>query len=794
VDASLWIGGVTRRLAGAAARLPWLRWKVAAQATLNRAQATERELSLLRGELAAVDAAFAEARERAKNTAAKLRITENLLTDHDAALARAESEAFQWGRALEGANGELAALRDHLAVCKAALAEVGERAEETGAKLRTTQSLLEERDAALTRAQREADERRNELASANGELADLRKELVALKATPRDPIKRGGHPREPEIKPDEEKEEKIQKRSRTEVMALLENDIWQLYIEDDFSLNGSRLNEVDPGVNSPISESSAVRELARDGALIFRMIGDSSARRARKPSRGLHFIVVPAAWKYVESRSGSALVASGDCGISDYVVHYFSPDRGLPIVFERPDGTDFEVDKAEYRLDGELLPDAEERMGPLLVGNPPYLVADGGGLERVKLVVIGDEGPGKGKWRNSYPCDPQHDGRWCLPDELQRQRIGWYFLRLYDEADNLVESLTFRYVNALQGIRVKLPELGSNSTEDASVVFMHNHEIQVRPADEIFPCKSTQTKTSEYLETRFQWIPDPRIRIARFKVSDGTRAVDIGIEVDRVWWKIINGGESDQEIRWRDSLWPLDVGAFRPTSNTELQVWFPQSMKRGGRVGFRYDHCRRLPAPNADGVTHINLYEFSESPELKLVGKNGFYLWPLEGGLGEPLTLCSVSIMGYCAWCGKTGISREELLTHVLLEHHDDMFEKLYVHQAEPSSSQLPEAIYVCMQPKCGWYCSHDRRPGRDPLHLLERHFARKHPRHQFGYTPIREAAKVREIALGDQKWIWRCKLGQCQGIAPSPGDDGAINEKKEHLMVRHLSEICTIQ
>jgi septal ring factor EnvC (AmiA/AmiB activator) len=510
------------------------------------------ELVRLRGELAA------------SNGRAEELSTE--LAGRDAVLAEAQREAGERKQQLEQAADEVSRLSGELAVSNG---HVEELSTELARQDEAFAELQREAGDGKQRVERAADEvvrLRGELAASNRRVEELSTELVerdnALadferdvrelkkkldrndkrdssgKKVATDPRGRGGSPRGP--RPDGVKD-RTRKRPTSEVVAWLKDDVWQLYIEDEFSLdNGTsplqraieQLNSIRPGVYGPISEASALRELEPDGAMIFRMTGDRSAKRARKPSNGLHFIVAPAAWKFAESQSEGTLVATGECGISDYAAYYFSPDRGLPIVFERPDLPDSEIDRTEYRLDGRAVSDAEERMGPLFIGRVPDLTADAGGLERVKTVVIGHEGRGRRKWRESYSCDPQGGTRWTLPEELERQRIGWYFLRLYDSTDKLVESLTFRYVAGLTGIEV--PDFSSDKPEHFTVAFMHDDKVQVRSSDDVARRTIRQTRGSGTVETAFAWRPNPQVRIARFQAWEGPRTIDIAIETDRV--------------------------------------------------------------------------------------------------------------------------------------------------------------------------------------------------------------------------------------------------------------------
>lgn len=109
------------------------------------------------------------------------------------------------------------------------------------------------------------------------------------------------------------------------------------------------------------------------------MVQDGFARSVRHPSSGLNLAVVPMDWRYNDVISGSPPAEPEPLGIAGYTLHYYSPDHGRPLAFEgRPELT---APKSEFRLVGRQLVDAEQRMGPLFIGDPPTLHAGSDGMQ-----------------------------------------------------------------------------------------------------------------------------------------------------------------------------------------------------------------------------------------------------------------------------------------------------------------------------------------------------------------------------------------------------------------------------
>ena len=159
------------------------------EAALARAEAISRECAAeaaaLRDHLAARDAALAEANHRAEETSARVAEVLAERAQTDIALARAQQEAALRNAAVEAAQQELVAARDELAARDAAFAEANHRAEETTAALASAQAQLEEREAALARAEAISAERLAEAAALRDELAARDAALAKANHRPR---------------------------------------------------------------------------------------------------------------------------------------------------------------------------------------------------------------------------------------------------------------------------------------------------------------------------------------------------------------------------------------------------------------------------------------------------------------------------------------------------------------------------------------------------------------------------------------------------------------------------------
>jgi len=222
--------------------------------------------------------------------------------------------------------------------------------------------------------------------------------------------------------------------------------------------------------------------------LLFRLGGyhERKGRRIRQATSGRYLVVVPDGWERDEEVSGPPPVNPEPVSIDGYRAHFFylSRDDAKKIAFVTPEGEKIEIETGTTRFElvGTPLNDSSEGIGPLFGGGPPRIRAlHKQGWRNIRTVIVGEEGGGKKGWHTQFIPDKdqveQH-----LPAEVAKRNGGWYFVRFYDANDNLVESLDFRFMSALEEIRVLdhpfLPSAGGHTVVD--VEFLHQPNCEVR--------------------------------------------------------------------------------------------------------------------------------------------------------------------------------------------------------------------------------------------------------------------------------------------------------------------------
>jgi len=589
-----------------------------------------------------------------------------------------------------------------------------------------------------------------------------------------------------------------------ELIATRGSGDWQIFVEVD-GTDSSKLDVVQGNASlprgsdafqfGPLRDLTTPLQIHLDGAeaterilataadpiLYFRFRNDF-CQEVRRPTRGLNLAVVPSQWQYDEARSGIPPIEPESIDAPGYRVHFLSVDKSPLIVFDRPDEGSLVVklSKPRFRLTGRCLSDAEEKMGPLFAGEPPTVDSDNDDdLAKVRAIVFGVEGRGPGRWRAKWKANGNCSEGW--QEQVRKHGSGWYFARLYDERDDLIDSLDFRYVEGLKDVENECPDAKLRLDRDCiSIKFVHDESVSVDIADAAPQLQQPIVRGPP--ATAFAWPIDPNIPKAAFVVRDRGSEVRATFDTDRIWWSLANETAASS-LSWRLSPLELKPDDFAAVSNAVMSFRFPSSSSLKAFVGFEYDDRRALPI-RVDGRAALDLNVFSEASNLTKFGTQTLKLWIHEDGNECELLVGHVKISKKCRWCDAWTSELEEMSDHVLNQHHDSCFERL-----DLKGEGMADAILVCLAPVCGQYYPESFLPGEYAIDLLNRHANSVHP-NTMAYKRIDNPQDIRNLLGQKEKWVWKCKLGNCHPITPSPNDQDALQDKKEHLVQEHLSEL----
>jgi hypothetical protein len=526
--------------------------------------------------------------------------------------------------------------------------------------------------------------------------------------------------------------------------------------------------------------------ITQESPLLFFRLQRDLGRLVPRPSRGLNLAMVPSEWQFDERRSGAPPFEPESCGVPGYSAHFLSVEKNPALVFKRPNAAaaEFYCAMPKFRLEGDCLLDAEDRMGLLFTGTLLVLQGEAGAMEAVRAIVLGAEGPGKGRWRQQYDREASDAESWPLPDDVRAQGSGWYFIRLYDVEDDLIDSFAFRYIGGLKSIDVEGAGL-TQGLDEIRVTFAHDEGVSVVITDSILSSVEHST-AREPRSTLFAWPCHPGVREPIFEVRDGGKPVPVTLDTDRVWWALVNEPRAS-EPAWQSSPVQLMPEHCAPESDAELLVRFPRSAAVDAFIGFNSADRRKIPI--GAGRASVQLHGFSDASELRRFGEQKLKLWVCANGSELELDVAKVSVSMKCPWCETHMIEQEEMLGHLLSRHHESCFERLDLTGEELIKSGIPRYLLVC--PEDGQYYPDSPLPEEKALRRMESHYRQSHPDvASLKYLWIGDPQQIRNLLGLREKWVWKCKLGSsCHPIAPTSDDQHVLSDKKGHLR-DHLNDL----
>jgi len=362
--------------------------------------------------------------------------------------------------------------------------------------------------------------------------------------------------------------------------------------------------------------------LGDDAWLLFKLVGGAleQGRKVKQVSSGLYLAIVPNSWRRDEAKAGNAPTTPEPVFLEGYQAHFFELTAGSPscIAFrdDRGNQTIIEAGGPQFRLDGQEMQDASDRIGRLFGGTPPRICIQNGQWSDVGTIVVGQEGAGRRRWRKSF--EPKADqAEQELPDEVLERKAGWYFLRFYDRTDTLIESLDFRFVAGLKAISIPragpLPSPGGHVVQIVEI--LHHSDYRVtQPAQEYqgLEVKESIDKTILTIPPkaecdRTRWLIHPPCRRGG--------AVEFTILIERVWWAL--GEERTEPSQWVDK--PVELAREDLTAASGLAIWlrFPKPRWASSvSAGFCREGSRRFPIKVTDSAIPIPLREFAGVQEI----------------------------------------------------------------------------------------------------------------------------------------------------------------------------------
>ncbi|SHK94841.1 hypothetical protein [Rhodothermus profundi] len=519
--------------------------------------------------------------------------------------------------------------------------------------------------------------------------------------------------------------------------------------------------------------------LPEDRGLLFRLDRQTGrGRRVARVSRGWYLAMVPAHWECADAPP----VAPEPTAFSGYRAHYF--------YFERPEEAHirFRIHGRErtlwqrvvLELRGERLPDAAvlEGRGPLF-RSPPVIWAEPRLWQTIRTIVIVEEGKDKQqRWRmqftpNSEPAQP-------LPQELAERGGGWYALRFYDANEQLIESLDFRFLEALEAIQIDpetavlIPTEQGHST--VRLIFRHQPACRIEP-QQAFPEELIQRLPNQ---TLVQLPADkPQWDRTYWQASVGSVAVELCVDLPRIWWALARGSEQKgaKHLTWQAQPLQLTRQDFSAVSDTILYLKLPATVRQVC-CGFPED-LRPFQRPAGAKEVKVPLREFYDIAPHYQTGTIPFLM---QIDMLTPVEVARLILSRQCAFCEFTTEQEQALLAHLLEEHGTQLYRKAEWHELRQKKSELPREIYQCK------YCDeYVEVRGNYPTSEMLRHQEQYHKGKQERFEVVSDPDVIREkiTKYKDLPRFYVCKL--CGTFLDISRDEGVL---RQHMRRCHWDAI----
>ena len=328
-------------------------------------------------------------------------------------------------------------------------------------------------------------------------------------------------------------------------------------------------------IDTTNSKKFEIELVGEQKPLIFKMKKnwEGEGRHLEEMTKGHFIVVAPSSW----TRKGSTKISEKICSNEQFKAHYFFVDEDS----DEPAFNECSIPRkaSSFDLVGDSLDD-DSHEGKLFVNKTPLLDRN----SEIVWARVGEEG--KIGWGENFR--PANEPL----SKVLSDRDGHFFMRVYDEDINLLDSDHFRYSSALKRILVNgeqykqtdklIPPLreGHRSVE---IKFVNTNGENISP-ESIGQCEST-INGDDSVNLR----PSPNNDRTEWKLPSGKYCVQVAIELQRIWWKIGNQDKINND--WCDKPIVVQHKEFRSLGQMNAKLEFrPKDCIKSGKFGLENEH------------------------------------------------------------------------------------------------------------------------------------------------------------------------------------------------------------
>ena len=311
-------------------------------------------------------------------------------------------------------------------------------------------------------------------------------------------------------------------------------------------------------------------DLPKEIPLIFKLrknwIGDGNCQKYL--TKGYFVVIAPKRL----ARLGTAPAEDIPCSDRNFQAHFFYVDE----THEETGFKGYCIPLSKYclNLEGMVLPDKSDD-GELFIQNPPILTSD----SNVKWARVGYEGINA--WGQNFKPNEQQ-----VSDVLIGE-CGHFFIRVYDEEINLLDSDQFRFSSTLNRILVdgklyedddKLIPPPKGGHKPTTLRFVDTNDKNIVPLDKNFD-GTVKDDGAVFLH------PVPGNDTTKWKLPSGQDYVSVVVDLQRIWWQ--KKLPEEESTEWLDKPIELTREEFRELAKKKTVLKFLPKRSNGSlRIGF----------------------------------------------------------------------------------------------------------------------------------------------------------------------------------------------------------------
>ncbi len=574
----------------------------------------------------------------------------------------------------------------------------------------------------------------------------------------------------------------------------------ELLEQDNIDKSCYRLKQAQGAVKVTWTEGEKDIPLMGEGRNYFvfkmRKNWEGLGRLVGHPTTGYYLAIIPQEWKRNEDVSGTARVEPESVQPEGYNAHFFYREKNenTGIGFITGNGLTIQVESenSRFQLVGREIGNASEEMGPLFGEQPPRIrTLDKKGWSDVGAIVVGEEGSGRNRWRTQFVPQVGAEEQ-ELPKEITNRRGGWYFLRIYDSGDNLLESMDLRFLTALNDICMEksacLP--GPNGYDNVTVQFIHQADCKVELLNKAAQHALKIRREDGQIIVTIP--PKPDCDKTHWILRDGNAKVEVTVLLERIWWAFGTIGEVPTD--WVDK--PITLSRKEFTAITDKALWMRLPRLRFVRkidVGFERTKSRSYQVEVEKKEIAIPLLDFCDAEEIQNPTTESLFQIFIDSQGGTcSATMSKIRAFFKCKKCDFITDSEGEALLHMKIHLFELIPHLSYRELYERFSDSLPFSIYQCSY--CNYYVSADdaENPTSKICSHIELDCQKVEREHEFGLIKIKfrvvsDPYEIRKNVISGLPHIYKCRICGKE----FQGDNGEL--RLNHLQENHKSEIFEV-